>query len=179
MPLLVSTLFQCEYIMNLDNTDIKILQALQNNGRLTNIQVSERVNLSPSPCHRRVKNLEASGLIMSYRAIISREKIGLPITVFVDVSLENNKEEGSIFFERAVHDIPNIISCHLVSGVADYRLEIVAKDLMSYEKTLKEIQRLPVVSSINSNFSIRTIKNGSPLPFDKDSVFANDVNNFT
>lgn len=150
--------------MTVDSTDIKILRALQSNGRLTNIQISEMIHLSPSPCHRRIKNLESSGLITSYRAIISRERVGLPITVFVDVSLENNKEEASIAFEQGIQSIDTIISCYLVSGVADYRLEIVAKDLASYEKTLKRIQRLPVVGEINSNFSIRTVKSAEPLP---------------
>lgn len=152
--------------MTIDSTDIKILTVLQNNGRLTNVQISEMIHLSPSPCHRRVRHLEKSGLIMNYRAVISRDKIGLPITVFVDVSLENNKESDSLIFEEAIQDIGSIISCYLVSGVADYRLEIVAKDLTSYETTLKKIQKLPVVSSIHSNFSIRTVKSYSPLPLD-------------
>ncbi len=150
--------------MTVDTTDIKILRALQSNGRLTNIQISEMIHLSPSPCHRRIKNLENSGLITNYRAIISRERVGLPITVFADISLENNKEEASIAFEKGIQKINTVISCYLVSGIADYRLEIVASDLESYEKTLKQIQRLPVVGEINSNFSIRTVKSAEPLP---------------
>lgn len=154
--------------MTLDDIDIKILTALQNNGRLTNIQLSELVCLSPSPCHRRVRHLEKSGLIMSYRAVINRNKIGLPITVFVDVSLENNKESDSLIFEDTIQKIDSIISCYLVSGLADYRLEVIARDLGDYEKTLKKIQRLSVVNSINSNFSIRSIKSYSPLPLETD-----------
>ncbi|WP_096086565.1 Lrp/AsnC family transcriptional regulator [Agaribacterium haliotis] len=150
--------------MSLDGVDLKILEALQSDGRLTNVQLSERVHLSPSPCHRRVKALENMGFITGYRAILCREKIGLPITVFVDVSLDTNKEEPSICFESAVHNIDSIVACYLVSGSADYRLEVVAEDLSSYEETLKAIQRLPSVQSIHSNFSIRTIKNGSSVP---------------
>lgn len=148
----------------MDKTDIAILRTLQQNGRLTNVELAEKVHLSPSPCLRRVKKLELDGVIVNYKANLNRKKVGFPMTVFMDVSLDNNKNEASAEFEESIKSMPNIISCHLVSGLADYRMEVVVKDLNEYEPVLKLIQSLPIVNSINSNFAIRQVKMGSSLP---------------
>lgn len=148
----------------MDHIDFNILQTLQDNGRLTNVELAEKVNLSPSPCLRRVKRLEHEEFITSYRANIDRNKVGLGMTVFVDISLDNNKHRASDEFEQSIIAMENVVSAHLVSGIADYRLEVVVANLKAYEYVLKTIQSLPTVNSINSNFAIRSIKTGGRLP---------------
>ena len=148
----------------MDQIDFYILRALQDNGRLTNVELAEKVNLSPSPCLRRVKRLEKDDVLTSYRAQIDRSKIGLAMTVFVDISLDTNKHRASDDFEQAIITMDNVISAHLVSGQADYRIEVVVSNLKAYEQVLKIIQRLPMVNNINSNFAIRSLKTGGRLP---------------
>ncbi|MBD5772442.1 Lrp/AsnC family transcriptional regulator [Marinomonas colpomeniae] len=147
-----------------DNTDSLILQRLQNDGRLSNVDLAEQINLSASPCLRRVKALETEGYIKGYSAKLDRKKAGFAMTVFIEVRLNNHSTEAIEQFEKEVLDLGNIISAYLVSGFADYRLEAVAKDLTDYERILKEVQNLPFVKGIQSNFAIRAIKADAPLP---------------
>lgn len=148
----------------MDNIDFNILRALQDDGRLTNVELAAKINLSPSPCLRRVKRLEKDRVLTSYRAHIDRAKIGLSMTVFVDISLDTNKQSASDEFEQAILDMDSVVSAHLVSGVADYRIEVVVPSLNAYEHVLKLIQTLPMVNNINSNFAIRSLKTGGRLP---------------
>ncbi|ADZ89514.1 Lrp/AsnC family transcriptional regulator [Marinomonas mediterranea] len=148
----------------MDKVDADILKRLQQDGRLSNVELAEGVNLSPSPCLRRVKNLEAEGVITGYGAVINRDKVGFGMTIFVDVSLDSHKETATSEFEASLVLLENVISCHEVSGVSDYRLEVVVRDLKSYEIVLKQIQQLPHVKDIQSNFAIRTVKSGAPIP---------------
>lgn len=150
--------------MSIKNTDLNILSHLQNNGRLSNIDLAEQINLSASPCLRRVKQLESLGIIKGYKATLDRKKVGLSMTVFIEVRLNNHTPEASNAFEKSVINLQNVISVYLVSGHADYRLEAVSKDLADYESILKEIQNLPHVKDIHSNFAIRAIKNDACLP---------------
>ncbi|TYL46717.1 Lrp/AsnC family transcriptional regulator [Marinomonas sp. IMCC 4694] len=150
--------------MNIDLTDTQILTHLQNDGRLSNVELAEKVHLSASPCLRRVKQLESAGVIKGYRASLNRRKVGLSITVFIEVRLNCHTSEATEMFERSVASLPNVISAFLVSGHADYRLEVVSKDLIQYEDILKTIQNLPHVKDIHSNFAIRAIKSDAPLP---------------
>lgn len=148
----------------MDSTDIRILQSLQEDGRLTNVELAEKINLSASPCLRRVKKLEQEGTITNYRANLDREKIGLAMTVFVDVVLDRHISQVIEEFEQAVIAMPHVISCFMISGTADYRLEIVAKDLKDYEQVLKQTQSLPNIKAIHSNFAIRAVKTSASLP---------------
>lgn len=150
--------------MKIDNTDTQILIRLQNDGRLSNVELAEQIHLSASPCLRRVKQLESSGVIKGYKASIERKKVGLSMTVFIEVRLNSHTGEASEAFEMNMANLTNVISAYLVSGYADYRLEVVAKDLNDYESILKAIQNLPYVKDIHSNFAIRAIKSDSPLP---------------
>ncbi|GLR69306.1 Lrp/AsnC family transcriptional regulator [Agaribacter marinus] len=150
----------------MNETDVKILKQLQRDGRLTNVELADAVNLSPSPCLRRVKKLESDKVIKGYRAILNREKVGFGMTVFVDVSLDNHKDKATSAFEARVVFFENIISCHEVSGASDYRMEIVVPDLKGYEVVLKQIQQLPHVKDIQSNFAIRTVKSGASIPLE-------------
>lgn len=151
----------------LDAIDLRILNVLQTQGRLTNVELAEHVNLSPSPCLRRVKLLEEAGYILGYKAQLNPTLLALGMTVFVDLKLIHHNEKASDEFETEIEHLANVINCYLVSGSADYRLEIRVKDLQGYESMLRKLQSLPHVKDIHSNFVIRSVKAESPMPIGK------------
>ncbi|WAB94973.1 Lrp/AsnC family transcriptional regulator [Pseudomonas citronellolis] len=149
----------------LDAYDHRILAALQRDGRLSNVQLAEAIGLSPSPCLRRVRLLEEAGVIRRYGADLDRDQVGLGLTVFVGIKVERHHEEQAEAFRRAVVDLPEVISVHLVSGEADFLLQVVVPDLRAYEHFLTStLLKLPGVSDIRSNFAISTLKESAPLP---------------
>ncbi|TPM34156.1 Lrp/AsnC family transcriptional regulator [Mesorhizobium sp. B2-3-4] len=149
----------------LDAIDRRILAALQRDARLTNVQLADEIGLSPSPCLRRVRMLEEAGIISGYHANLNRVEVGLGLTVFVGVKVERHHDETATAFRNAVLTLPDVISCHLVSGEADFLLQIVVPDLAGYERLLLEtLLKLPGVSDIRSNFAIQTVKAHAPLP---------------
>ncbi|MFG6159206.1 Lrp/AsnC family transcriptional regulator [Halomonas sp. 1390] len=149
----------------LDAIDRRILAALQRDARLSNVQLAEEVNLSPSPCLRRVRQLEAAGLIRGYHAELDRGGVGLGLTVFVGVKVERHHEAEANAFREAVVALPEVVSAHLVSGESDFLLQVVVADLAAYERFLTgTLLRLPGVSDIRSNFAIQTVKEHGPLP---------------
>lgn len=151
--------------MQLDAVDVGILRALQENGRLTNVELADKVGLSPSPCLRRVKALEAGGVIRGYHAALDRNELGLGLTVFVGVKVAHRPGKSSPTFWDAIQALPEVVSCHLVSGEADFLLQIVVPDLAAYERLLLDrLLTLPGVSDVRSNFAIKTIKSPSALP---------------
>ena len=153
--------------MQLDNLDRRILVALQRNAKLSNVQLAEEVGLSPSPCLRRVRLLEEAGVIRGYHAQLDRSKAGLGLTVFVGVKVERHHDESANAFRAAVIDLPEVISCHVVSGESDFLLQVVLPDLASYEDFLfSTLLKLPAVSDIRSNFAISTVKSQTALPLD-------------
>tara|TARA_Y100000748_G_scaffold80719_2_gene66588 strand:- start:2125 stop:2610 length:486 start_codon:yes stop_codon:yes gene_type:complete len=153
--------------MNLDNLDRRILDALQRNAKLSNVQLAEEVGLSPSPCLRRVRLLEEAGVIRGYHAQLDRSKAGLGLTVFVGVKVERHHDESANAFRAAVIDLPEVISCHVVSGESDFLLQVVLPDLASYEDFLfSTLLKLPAVSDIRSNFAISTVKSQTAVPLD-------------
>ena len=150
---------------DLDAIDCRIVAALQADGRLTNIDLADKVGLSPSPCLRRVKRLERDGYIEAYRAVLRRERVGLGFSVFVGVKIDGHANDKAMAFEKAVVAMPEIVACHLVSGDADYFLEIVVPDLDHYRRFLVEkLLELPIVREVRSNIAIQTLKAGAPLP---------------
>jgi Lrp/AsnC family transcriptional regulator, leucine-responsive regulatory protein len=150
---------------DLDAIDCRIVAALQEDGRLTNIDLADRVGLSPSPCLRRVKRLERDGYIEAYRAVLRRERVGLGFSVFVGVKIDGHANDKALAFEKAVVAMPEVVACHLVSGDADYFLEIVVPDLDHYRRFLVEkLLELPIVREVRSNIAIQTLKAGAPLP---------------
>jgi Lrp/AsnC family leucine-responsive transcriptional regulator len=154
---------------SLDAIDWRILAALQENGRLTNVELAERVGLSPSPCLRRVRRLEASGAIRAYRALLDPRALGLDLTVFVELKVGRHSRENADALEAALAAIPEVVSCHMVSGAADFLIEVMAPDLAAYERLLSErLLILPMVTDIRSNFSLRRIKANGPLPLPPD-----------
>ncbi len=153
--------------MQLDNLDRRILDALQRNAKLSNAQLAEEVGLSPSPCLRRVRLLEEAGVIRGYHAELDRSKSGLGLTVFVGVKVERHHDASANAFRAAVIDLPEVISCHVVSGESDFLLQVVLPDLASYEDFLfSTLLKLPAVSDIRSNFAISTVKSQTALPLD-------------
>tara|TARA_Y100000589_G_scaffold218428_1_gene206067 strand:- start:3477 stop:3962 length:486 start_codon:yes stop_codon:yes gene_type:complete len=153
--------------MQLDNLDRRILVALQRNAKLSNVQLAEEVGLSPSPCLRRVRLLEEAGVIRGYHAQLDRSKAGLGLTVFVGVKVERHHDESANAFRAAVIDLPEVISCHVVSGESDFLLQVVLPDLASYEDFLfSTLLKLPAVSDIRSNFAISTVKSQTAVPLD-------------
>lgn len=151
--------------MDLDRTDLHIFAALQGEGRLTNVELAERVALSPSPCLRPVKRLEAAGVVQSYRAVLDREAVGLGLTVFVEIKVERHSRENAQALQDALAAMPEVVSCHMVSGTADFLAEVVVADLRAYEALLTErLLVLPMVADIRSNMSLRRIKSEAPLP---------------
>ncbi len=151
----------------LDVFDRRIIAALQADGRLTNVDLSERIGLSPSPCLRRVKRLEWEGYIGGYRAVLHRERIGLGITVFLGVKIEAHADDRAIEFEEAVAAMPEVVACHMISGEVDYLLEVVVPDLERYQRFLVgKLLGLSIVKEVRSNIAIQTLKAASPLPLD-------------
>jgi Lrp/AsnC family leucine-responsive transcriptional regulator len=151
--------------MPIDRVDRRMLEVLQADGRISNVALAERLHLSPSPCLRRHKALEEQGVIAGYRAVVDREAIGLALTVFVELKIEGHTEAKARAIEEAVGTMPEVVSCHLVSGDADFLLEVVVPDLRAYEQLmLGSLLNLPSISALRSNIAIREVKRSSPLP---------------
>jgi Lrp/AsnC family transcriptional regulator, leucine-responsive regulatory protein len=150
-----------------DRVDRAIVGRLQVDGRLPNVDLAEAVSLSPSACLRRVKALEASGIIAGYRAELDRVRAGLGLTVFIELKVESHSQETSAQLEAALTAIPAVVACYLISGTADFFVEVVVPDLAAYEQLLLgQILAIPQVVSAQSNFAIRTVLNRGPLPLD-------------
>ena len=144
--------------MELDRIDRQILALLQLDGRLTNAALAEKVHLSASACLRRVQRLERDGVIAGYAALLDPGRIGRGTSVFVEVSLNSQREDALEDFERAVRDCPEILEAHLMSGGSDYLLRIAVADTQEYERIHKQhLSRLPHVARIRSSFALRQV----------------------
>ena len=149
----------------LDRTDRLILRELQRDARLSTTQLAERISLTPSPCWRRVKALESEGFIRGYRTIIDQRKLGYGVTAFVSILMESHSRELGIAFERAVLDIPEVLTCHNVSGHFDFLLQVIAKDLESFGDFARDrIRCLPGVKEMNSSLSLKEVKINREVP---------------
>ncbi len=151
--------------MSLDAIDRRILNVLQRKGRMSNSDLSEAVNLSPSACHRRVQRLEAEKFIRDYVALLDPRKIGLPTTVFVEITLQGQADEVLDAFEKAVARIPDVLECHLMAGTADYILKVVAENTDDFARIHRQhLSRLPGVAQMQSSFALRTVFRTTALP---------------
>lgn len=149
----------------MDAKDRQIIRELQKNGRLTNLELAERVNLSPSPCLRRLRNLENSGVIQGYAALIDQKAYGVPLTVFVSVALEKHSQAAVRAFEEKIREIDAILDCYLTSGDADYMLRVVVPDLEVYEHFVRtQLHALPDIRSIGTRFAYGVVKNTHVFP---------------
>ncbi|MBB5370218.1 MULTISPECIES: Lrp/AsnC family transcriptional regulator [unclassified Janthinobacterium] len=151
--------------VSLDATDLQILRLLQEEGRLSNARLAERLKLSETPVWRRLRRLEEEGFITGYQALLNRKKLGIGLVAFVRVVFANHGNEQPSQFEQAILSIPEILSCHNVAGEADYFLQVVARDLETYGEFVSTVlRRLPGVAEIQSSLSMREIKSSNRLP---------------
>ena len=149
----------------LDEIDCRILAALQENARISNVDLASQVGISPSPCWRRVRDLEQEGVISRYVTLVDPGAVGLPVSVFIQVSLERQVETALEAFESAVLSRPEVMECYLMTGDADYLLRVVVADLAAYERFLMDhLTRVPSVASIKSSFALKQIKYRTALP---------------
>lgn len=150
-----------------DRIDRAIVARLQRDGRIANVDLADAVSLSPSACLRRVKALEASGIIEGYRAEVGRLRAGLGLTVFIGLKVEGHSQETSSRIEQTLLAIPAVVACYLVSGTSDFLVEAAVPDLASYEQLLLgQILTIPSVVEAQSTFAIRTILSRGPLPLE-------------
>ena len=149
----------------IDLTDRKMLGILQRDGRISNAALAEQLHLSPSPCLRRLRALEHDGVITGYRAQLDRNKLGLGMTVFVELQVDGHSDRTAAAISKALQETPEVTSAHIVSGAADFRLEVVVQDLAAYERLMFEtLLKLPNIGDVRSNFALRAVKSGGPLP---------------
>ncbi|MGO4308019.1 MULTISPECIES: Lrp/AsnC family transcriptional regulator [unclassified Cupriavidus] len=151
--------------IDLDATDIRILSELQRDGSLTNVELASRVNLSPSPCLARVKQLEKMGVISRKVTLLDARRLGLKVVVFISISLDKQRRETLDEFERRVGALPQVMECYLMSGDADYLLRVVVPDVEALERLIiDQITRIPGVSNIRSSFALKQVLYSTALP---------------
>jgi Lrp/AsnC family leucine-responsive transcriptional regulator len=149
----------------LDRIDRRILSALQRNARIANQDLADQIGISASACWRRVRQLEADGIIQRYAAVLDPVRIGLPVSILVNVSLEKQGEKALQVFETAVADWPEVMECYLMTGDADYLLRVVVADLAAYEQFLmRKLTRIAGIASIRSSFALRAVRHRTELP---------------
>ncbi len=154
--------------MKLDRTDRRILTALQRNSRITNLELAEVVGLSPTPCSRRVKRLEESGLVRGHVTLLNQSMLGLKLTAYISISMDRHTPDRFETFEQEVSSYPEVMDCSVVTGQsADYLLKAVVPDMEYYEKfLLGRLTRIPGVSGVHSSFELRRVVQRTELPLE-------------
>ena len=151
----------------LDEIDRRILTHLQRNARMTNAKLAERVGLSPAPCLRRIRALEAAGVIRDYVALLDSRAVGRAVTVFIEIRLDLQVRDRLDILERAIREWPEVLECSLMTGDADYMLRVAVPDVDAYEQFLRDkLTRLEGVASIKSSFALKQVKYTTALPID-------------
>lgn len=152
--------------MQLDRYDRQILQLLQQDGRISNQELADKIGLSPSPCLRRVRALEEAGLIIGYQVQLDAKKLGLSLMALIHISMDQHTPERFNAFEAQIADIPEVLECLLITGQsADYQLKVVVKDMDAYQELLlNRITRIPGVTGVHSSFVLRRVVDGAALP---------------
>jgi Lrp/AsnC family leucine-responsive transcriptional regulator len=155
-------------MIKLDAYDRRILEVLQNEGRISNQDLADRIGLSPSPCLRRVRALEEAGIIAGYRALLAADKLGLDLMAIVSISMDRHTPERFAGFEAKVTALPQVLECLLITGrEADYQLKVVVRDMAAYQDLLlNHITRIEGVSGVHSSFVLRRVveRTAVPLP---------------
>ncbi|MBT6178215.1 MAG: Lrp/AsnC family transcriptional regulator [Deltaproteobacteria bacterium] len=150
-----------------DEIDHSIITALQKDGRLSNVQLAQMVNLSESACLRRVKMLERSGVIDRYVMLVNQAASGKPDNVFIQITLDRQQQEDFQHFENAIRAIPEVMECYLMTGTSDYLVRVVVRDTSDYERLhTKYLTRLPGVVRVQSSFALRTVTKKTQIPMD-------------
>jgi Lrp/AsnC family leucine-responsive transcriptional regulator len=155
--------------ISIDTHDRAIVRALQTDGRMSNVELAERINLSESATLRRVRALEEVGLIEGYSARINQARAGLPGNVFINITLQRQDQQDLEAFEKAVQQVPEIMECYLMTGNFDYLLRVVVADTDDFERIhSQKLTRLPGVSRVQSSFTLRSVRKSSVLPMKED-----------
>ncbi len=155
--------------MKLDQIDHKILKFLQENARITNAELAEKVGLSPTPCLRRLRRLETDGIIRGYHTEVNREALGINVTVIILVKLEREDDITLREFEAAIQKRSEVMECYLVTGKFDYFLRVVIPSLAAYEAFLSETMlRMPNIATVESSFTLREVERKTVLPYTPD-----------
>ncbi len=154
--------------MKLDRTDRRILDVLQRNGRISNLELAEQVGLSPTPCARRVKRLEESGLIADHVTLLDQSRLGLKLTAYIGISMDRHTPDRFDAFEQTVREYPEVTDCSVVTGQdSDYLLRAVVPDMEYYERfLLGRLTRIPGVTGVHSSFELRRVVRHTALPLD-------------
>lgn len=154
--------------MQLDRYDRKILQLLQDDGRLSNQELADRIGLSPSPCLRRVRALEEGGYLVAYRALVDAKKLGLSLIALIHISMDRHTPERFANFEAGISEIPEVMECLLITGQdADYQLKVIVRDMDAYQDLLlNRINRISGVTGVHSSFVLRRVVDKTALPID-------------
>ncbi len=152
--------------MELDRYDRRILEVLQEEGRISNQELADRIGLSPSPCLRRVRTLEESGLIVGYRALLDAKKLGLSLMALIHISMDRHTPERFVNFETRISELPEVLECLLITGQdADYQLKVIVRDMEAYQELLlNRITRIEGVSGVHSSFVLRRVVDKTALP---------------
>ena len=152
--------------MELDRYDRHILEVLQAEGRISNQELADRIGLSPSPCLRRVRTLEESGLISGYRALLDAKKLGYSLMALIHISMDRHTPERFTNFESGIAELPEVLECLLITGQdADYQLKVVVRDMDAYQELLlNRITRIEGVSGVHSSFVLRRVVDKAALP---------------
>jgi len=154
----------------MDAIDLRILERLQQDARISNVELARAVNLSPSPCLARVRALEEDGTIARYVTLLDAKKIGITVSVLVQVTLEKQVEPALEAFERAVRERPEVMECYLMTGDADYLLRVVVPDVQALERfVVSELTSIPGISRIRSSFALKQVKYETALPLPQPS----------
>lgn len=154
--------------MKLDRTDRRILELIQAEGRISNLELADAVGLSPTPCARRVKRLEESGLIRGTVTLLDQGKLGLKLTAWIGISMDRHTPDRFDAFEAEVSSYPEVLECSVVTGqAADYLLKVVVPDMQHYERfLLGRLTRIPGVTGVHSSFELRRVMHRTALPLD-------------
>jgi len=152
--------------MELDRYDRHILEVLQQDGRISNQELADRIGLSPSPCLRRVRTLEESGLIIGYHALLDAKKLGLTLMALIFISMDRHTPERFANFETRVSELPEVLECLLITGQdADYQLKVIVRDMEAYQELLLDkITRIEGVTGVHSSFVLRRVVDKTALP---------------
>lgn len=150
----------------LDKTDLDILKALQHDAGISNIELADKVNLSPSPCSRRVKILEQAGFFRGKVTLLDPKMVGLPVNVFIQITLSRQKKRNLEVFESKISEWPQVMECYLMTGDFDYLIRVAVPDLTRYQELLNHITEMEGISHIKSSFSLKQICYKTELPLD-------------
>ena len=151
--------------MELDAIDLRILHEMQHDAKLTNAELAKRVRLSPSPCLTRVRTLEQSGVITRYVALLDAPKVGMNVSVFIQVSLEKQVDAALGRFETAIAQMPEVMECYLMTGDSDYLIRVVVEDVQALERFIvQELSKIPSIANIRSSFALKQVKYSTALP---------------